>query len=117
MSLHCLSAFTASTTRAKCKMPCDKLVSLHCLSAFTASTTKKAGVKDKTTDKSPLPFGVHRVHHFFAYSTYPCDYKIRSPLPFGVHRVHHVHGRQSPRRSMLSPLPFGVHRVHHIAGI
>src|SRR6266568_898512 len=39
----------------------------------------------------------------------------RSPLPFGVHRVHH--GLEDVVTNMTrvrkSPLPFGVHRVHH----
>ncbi len=39
---------------------------------------------------------------------------VMSPLPFGVHRVHHY--TRTPRvglSKVLSPLPLGVHRVHH----
>src|SRR6266511_1623149 len=37
-----------------------------------------------------------------------------SPLPFGVHRVHHPQFFFDLARMVESPLPFGIHRVHHM---
>src|SRR6266511_2991630 len=60
--LHCLSAFTASTTYASQEMAHHE-VCLHCLSAFTASTTMNEPITKQHISASPLPFGIHRVHH------------------------------------------------------
>ncbi len=60
--LHCLSAFTASTTDASQEMAHHE-VCLHCLSAFTASTTMNEPITKQHISASPLPFGIHRVHH------------------------------------------------------
>src|SRR5919109_679611 len=87
---------------------------------------------------SPLPFGVHRVHHILVCNQIKA-YLTLSPLPFGVHRVHHNAGTSNvvftsnrlhclsaftafttltqnmsdQYEVSMSPLPFGVHRVHH----
>jgi len=64
IGLHCLSAFTAFTTAAWCDDLGADRQDLHCLSAFTAFTTNRYGQYRRTRAiPSPLPFGVHRVHH------------------------------------------------------
>ncbi len=114
--LHCLSAFTASTTPPPStpRSP-NSSPRLHCLSAFTASTTREAPLgRHGSKGPSPLPFGVHRVHHVATLG------RERS---LGVFLVS-IAFRRSPRPPRrlgcalilalrMSPLPFGVHRVHH----
>ena len=84
----------------------------HCLSAFTAFLPRRRRKTPiKAGQKSPLPFGIHRVPAADIYRD-EITAIVSSPLPFGIHRVpaRAVSCPRSPR-AVLSPLPFGIHRV------
>src|SRR6266511_1614287 len=114
LRLHCLSAFTASTTpgpeslkansRNKVSIafrhsPRPPLPRLH----RQARHRQTVSIAFRHSPRPP-PDGADDGALAMA---------LGSPLPFGIHRVHHRRQSRNGASRSLSPLPFGIHRVHH----